>query len=278
MKPFVSGSWLEERLGDGRLVIADVRWYLDGRSGAQAFELGHLPGAVYVDLDKDLAGPSKKGTGRHPLPKPADFAAAMSRLGISRKSRVIAYDDAGGVMAARLVWMLRALGVRAALLDGGITAWNGAWESGPADEPKPATFEPGRWPAKLLAQLDELGEAKVILDARPADRYAGEAPDLDARSGHIPGAVNVPCRENVDDRGLLLDKERLRERFAGAGVTPKRVARGKVVSSCGSGVTACHNLLVMEQLGFGAARLYPGSWSQYAATDLPIVGGPKPHG
>lgn len=277
MKAFVSGDWLESRLGEAGLVLADVRWYLDGRSGATAYGLGHLPGAVYVDLDRDLAAPSGRGTGRHPLPTPEAFAAAMGRVGISNSSRVVAYDDAGGVMAARLVWMLRRLDVRAALLDGGITAWKGAWESGPPEYPKqPAVFTPVPWPADVLAGMDDLPKAKVILDARPPERYRGESPDLDPRTGHIPGAVNVPCRENVTEDGLLLDKAVLKQRFKSVGVTAKKVGNGKVISSCGSGVTACHNLLVMEYVGLGTARLYPGSWSQYAATDRPVVTGPEP--
>lgn len=277
MKPFVSGAWLEDRLDDAGLVLADVRWYPDGRSGSKAYELGHLPGAVYVDLDRDLAGAAGRGTGRHPLPTPKEFAAAMGRMGISNDSKVVAYDDAGGVMAARLVWMLRRLDVRAALLDGGITSWNGAWESGPPEYPKkPAVFTPRPWPEDVLAGMDDLPKAKVLLDARPPERYRGESAELDARSGHIPGAINVPCRENVTEDGLLLDKAVLKQRFKDVGVTAKKVGNGKVVSSCGSGVTACHNLLVMEYVGLGTARLYPGSWSQYAATDRPIVTGPKP--
>lgn len=278
MRPFVSGAWLEDRLDDAGLVLADVRWYLDGRSGSRAYEFGHLPGAVYVDLDRDLAAVGSAGTGRHPLPTPQDFATAMSRLGIGNDSTVVAYDDAGGVMAARLVWMLRRLDVRAALLDGGITAWEGAWESGPPECPKePAVFTPVPWPDDALAGLDDLFKAKVILDARPPERYRGECPELDARSGHIPGSVNVPCRQNVTEDGLLLDKTVLKQRFKDVGVSAKRVGNGRVISSCGSGVTACHNLLVMEHVGLGVARLYPGSWSQYAATSRPIVTGPAPH-
>lgn len=272
--PFVSVTELRERKDAGAsVVVADCRWYLDGRSVRDAYRAGHIPGAVFVDLDVDLVGPTGEGTGRHPLPTPEAFAATLGRLGITPADTIVAYDDAGGVMAARLVWMLRSIGVASALLDGGLSAWDGELSTEDTVLP-PVDFAPRPWPAELLADIDDASDhATLVVDARPAERFAGEGPDIDPRSGHIPGAVSVPCRENVDGDQRLLPLDTLRERFVSAGVTADRVAAGEVINSCGSGVTACHNLLAMEALGLGRARLYPGSWSQYAATDRPLETG-----
>ncbi|WP_305786102.1 sulfurtransferase [Symbioplanes lichenis] len=249
-------------------VFADVRWYLDGRSGRAAFERGHLPGAVFVDLDRWLAAPGSPGEGRHPLPAPEVFAEGMAAAGIGDEDTVIAYDDGGGTIAARLVWLLRATGRDAALLDGGLGAYPGKLESGPVS-PAPAVFTPRPWPAERLAALGDLDAAAVVIDARDGARFRGEVEPVDPRPGHIPGARNVPCRENLDESGRFLPVEQLRERFAAAGVT----AGGDVVSYCGSGVTACHNLIALEHAGLGLGRLYPGSWSQYSATDRPAATG-----
>ncbi len=255
--------------------LADCRWYLDGRSGREAYLGGHIPGAVFVELESDLAAPAGAGTGRHPLPTPEAFAENMSRLGIGDSTTVVGYDDAGGVMAARLVWMLRMLGVNAALLDGGIQAWSADLSTEDV-HPEPAPFSARPWPADALAELSDVADTThkaLVVDARPADRFRGEGDTLDLRSGHIPGAVSAPCRENLGADGRLLSRDQLRERFAAVGVSPELVVSGGVISSCGSGVTACHNLLAMEWAGLGRGRLYPGSWSQYAATDLPVETG-----
>lgn len=260
-------------------ILADCRWYLDGRSGLAAYRSGHLPGAIFIDLDQDLAAPVTPDSGRHPLPSPEAFTATLSRLGVGLTDTVVGYDDAGGVIAARLVWMLRAIGVDAAVLDGGLAAGlsAGLADGGlsTTDESRPATLiQPRPWPEQLLAGIDDAASlANIVLDARPSERFAGTGPDVDPRSGHIPGAVSVPCRENLHADDRLLSPGELRERFEAAGVTSVRVAAGEVVSSCGSGVTACHNLLAMEAAGLGRGRLYPGSWSQYAATDRPLETG-----
>ena len=275
--PVVDQTWLRAH-GD-HIVLADVRYYLDGRSGRDAYRAGHLPGAVFVDLDSDLAAHDRPpAEGRHPLPTPGHFADRMAAAGIGDKDTVIADDDAGGVMAARLVWMLRATGHEAALLDGGITAYDGELEAEPAQRP-PATFTPRPWPADRLADIDAVDQESagaeagaVVLDARPRDRFRGENETLDPRPGHIPGARNVPCRENVTPEGRFLPIPELRARFAAAGVT----AGTPVVSYCGSGVTACHNLLALEHAGLGIGRLYPGSWSAYAHTDRPAATGDEP--
>ena len=255
-------------------VLADVRWYLDGRSGRAAYEAEHLPSAVFVDLDSVLAGPPSPAAGRHPLPDPGRFAAAMAALGIGDSTAVVAYDDAGGTVAARLVWMLRVLGHDAALLDGGIGAWAGALESGPGDYRPVAEFTARPWPAEALATIDDAADpAHVVLDARDPARYSGDLEPVDPRPGHIPGALNVPCRANLDGSGRFLQPAELRRRFEVAGVS----SGAAVVSYCGSGVTACHNLLALERAGLAGGRLYPGSWSQYAADESrPAALGDRP--
>jgi thiosulfate/3-mercaptopyruvate sulfurtransferase len=286
--PFVDIDWVRERRAE--VVLADCRWYADGRSGREAYAGGHIPGAVFVDLGTALTRHQDPAVGgRHPLAEPADFAAAIGALGIGDDDTVIAYEDAGGVIAARLVWMLRATGHEAALLDGGLAAWMGLADAG-ADRPSaedapatdhdaldkglgprsldvgetsrpPATFTARPWPADRLASIDEVAEIAAgegtVIDARPAERFAGAPDDLDPRPGHIPGSRSVPCRENLDASGRLLSAADLRARFAVADAE-------EVVSSCGSGVTACHNLLAMEQAGLGRGRLFPGSWSQWS--------------
>lgn len=282
LPPFVSSAELESLIaeagrGERRLVIADVRWYLDGRSGRDAFHAGHIAGAVFVDLDEWLAGPPSAAEGRHPLPDPERFARGMTEARIGDDTTVVAYDDAGGVIAARLVWMLRVLGGDAAVLDGGITGWPGelgagATVAGRRAAPRAdATFTARPWPASALASIDETqaraadGSA-VVLDARTADRFAGETEPVDARAGHIPGALNLSVRDHLGDDGRLRDLDELRARFAQLGLAPGGAASGPdVIAYCGSGVTACHELLVLEHAGLGRGRLFPGSWSQYAA-------------
>jgi thiosulfate/3-mercaptopyruvate sulfurtransferase len=263
--PFVDAAWLAEHRAD--VVLADVRWYLDGRSGRAEFEAGHLPGAVFVDLDRYLAAPAAPESGRHPLPDPDVFAGGMAEAGIGDDAAVVAYDDAGGVVAARLVWMLRALGVEAALLDGGIAAGGGPLETGPTSA-TPARFTPRPWPAARLAGIDELqAGGRILLDARDRNRYAGEFEPVDPRPGHIPGARNLPARETIDAEGRLLPPDVLRARLAEAGVG----ADSEVVASCGSGVNACHTLLMLEAVGLPPGRLFPGSYSQWSHSGRPVA-------
>jgi thiosulfate/3-mercaptopyruvate sulfurtransferase len=265
--PVVSWEWMHKHPD---VVVADVRWYLDGRSGRAAYDAGHVPGAVFVDLDRWLAAHASPEAGRHPLPDPAVFAEGMSALGIGDDDTVVAYDDAGGVIAARLVWMLRVTGHGAALLDGGLAGYDGPLEREGTVRP-PASFTPRSWPAERLADIDEAADpAHVVLDARNADRFRGEQEPVDPRPGHIPGARNVPCRANLDATGRFVPAEELRLRVPDAGVTEDAA----VVSYCGSGVTACHNLLSLELAGFGPGRLFPGSWSQYSrAAERPVAVG-----
>ncbi len=256
--PVVDYAWLKEHENEVKLV--DSRWYLDGRSGRDAYVQGHIPGAVFIDLDTWLSGHGGADVGRHPLPESSLFAQGMSESGIGDGATVVAYDDAGGVIAARLVWMLRALGENAALLNGGLHSYKGALQKG-GQGLDAAHFSTRPWPANRLANIDEASDSRnVVIDARNRDRFRGEADPIDPRPGHIPGAVNVPCRENLNNDGTFLPHEILRRRFEEAGV---KVGED-VISYCGSGVTACHNLLTMEFVGLGQGRLFPGSWSQYS--------------
>lgn len=256
----VPSSFVEARLDE--VVLADVRWYADGRSGFESYLAGHLPGARYVDLDTALAaGPSDEG-GRHPLPGPGEFATAMSAAGIADDDLVVAYDDAGGVIAARLAWMLRVTGHDAALLDGGTAAWPGPLEAGEVAV-EPATFSARPWPAERLATIDEVASlpaGTVLVDARPRERYEGAPDPLDPRAGHIPGARCLPCREQLGQDGALVRRGAVLANHRALGIGPST----PVVASCGSGVTACHELLVLEWLGLGPGRLFPGSWSQWS--------------
>ncbi len=269
--PVVDQHWWRDHLDE--VILADVRWYSDGRSGEQAYDDGHLPGAIFVDLDARLSAKASAADGRHPLPDAAMFAQGMARLGIGDEHTVIAYDDAGGVIAARLVWMLRVTGHEAALLDGGLLAYRGPLVT-ERPEPPATAFTPRPWPSDRLADIDDAADrANLVIDARDGRRYRGEPDTLDPRSGHIPGARSLPCRENLDADGTFLEIDELRRRFEGMGV----VAGGEVISYCGSGVTACHNLLALEHAKIGTGRLFAGSWSQYSnAPDRPVVTGISP--
>jgi thiosulfate/3-mercaptopyruvate sulfurtransferase len=246
-------------------VLADVRWYLDGRSGRAAYEAGHLPGSVFVDLDADLAGHGGPPTGgRHPLPRPEGFAAAMGRLGIGDDSLVVAYDDTGGMTAGRLVVMLRSLGRAAALLDGGLLGYDGPLEAGPPPDRPAATFTAVAWPDRFVTDADALVEAQAggttVVDARANDRYRGEPNPVDHRLGHIPGARNLPWAA-VLDGGRLRPTAEIRAAFAARGITEG----SSFVASCGSGVSACLDLIAAEHAGLGTGALFVPSWSGWAA-------------
>ncbi len=267
----MSVEWWEQHRLD--VIVADVRWYLDGRSGREAYDEGHLPGAVFVELDRWLSRAGSPAEGRHPLPDPEVFAAGMAELGIGDHDTVVAYDDAGGVIAARLVWMLRVTGHPAALLDGGLASYDGPLETRTPSRPS-TRFTATPWPPQHLADIDDATNPNnLVLDARPHERFRGEQDPVDPRPGHVPGARNLPCRENLDSTGRLLPVAQLRQRFEALGVRDA----SRVVSYCGSGVTACHNLLALELAGLGHGRLWPGSWSQYShASDRPVATGATP--
>ena len=259
--PFVDAQWLREHRDE--VVLADGRVYIDGRSGRAAYEAGHIPGAVYVELDTVLSEPHSDDThGRHPLPTPERFADGLRQLGIGDEDTVVAYDDAGGVIAARLVWLLRATGHQAALLDGGLAAWPAQDLHAAYPHPRPpASFTPVPWPLDRFVAIDEVASSHdVLIDARQRERFAGGPDPVDPRWGHIPGAHSVPTREHLDADGRIASPEQLRATFAQAGIE----AGTPVISYCGSGVTACHNLLALERAGLGPARLYAGSWSEWS--------------
>lgn len=257
--PIVDAEWLQQHRSD--VALCDVRYYLDGRSGPAAFEAGHLPGAVFIDMDSVLASPAGPIVGRHPMPSPEVFAKGMGEAGIGTDVTVVVYDDLGGMVAGRLVWMLRIIGQAAALLDGGFTKWGGEVETGPAPStPVNRTALP--WPVAAIASADEVAVAAadggVVVDSRAGERYRGETEPVDPRAGHVPGAINLPFSDNLDD-GRFLSIDALRQRFTDAGVDSDSIIY------CGSGVSACHNLLAVEAAGLGLPRLYVGSWSGWSS-------------
>jgi thiosulfate/3-mercaptopyruvate sulfurtransferase len=259
-------------------VLLDVRWRLGGPPGIESYRAGHLPGAVYADLDRDLAAPPGPG-GRHPLPEPASFQAVMRRAGVRASRAVVAYDDADGTIAARLWWSLRYFGHdQAQVLDGGYRGWAGAGLPVTAAEPAPAegdfTAEPGRMPVLDAAGAAALARSGVLLDARAAERYRGETEPVDPVAGHIPGALSAPTAGNVTAQGLFRPRAELRERFASLGITAAQPLA--VGAYCGSGVTAAHEVLALELAGIPAA-LYVGSWSGWVADPgRPVATGADP--
>jgi thiosulfate/3-mercaptopyruvate sulfurtransferase len=274
----ISPEELATRLDEPDLRIVDVRWYL-GQPGAGrvAYEAGHLPGALFVDVDSDLVAPS--GPGRHPLPDPADFATALGRMGIDENSFVVAYDDVGGWVAARLWWMLDNLGfARVAVLDGGIPAWLGLELPVSTEVPAPPPAElhlAGSW--RRTIDRDELrsrlagSDAPSLLDARAGPRYRGEVEPIDPVAGHIPGARSAPFAENLGPDGRFLAPADLREHYRSLGADS-----GEVVTSCGSGVSACHHALAMRVAGLPDPILYPGSFSDWSTAGYPVATGPEP--
>jgi len=269
--PIVSADWLSQRFDE--VVIADVRWYPDGSDPLEAYRTSHLLGAVFVDVDRDLAAPATVADGRHPMPTSETFAATMARLGIGDEATVIAYDDQHGSRAARLVWMLRILGRPAAVLDGGLIGWRGAKTSGDPVPRAAAHFTTTPWPADRLVTADDvarLGSGAVIIDARQHGRFTGEdRTPLDPQPGHIPGAINIEWPANMSDSGHFLPADRLRTRYAAV------ADADEVVVYCGSGVTGCHDVLALEAIGVQGVKLYAGSWSQWASDGgRPIATGP----
>jgi thiosulfate/3-mercaptopyruvate sulfurtransferase len=272
--------------GDDPPVLLDVRWRLGGPPGIGSYRAGHLPGAVYVDLDADLAGPPGPG-GRHPLPEPARFQQAMRRAGVRAGRAVVGYDDGDSTIAARLWWNLRYFGHRRVhLLDGGYRAWVAAGLPVSTGEPRPGDAAAGDFAAHggHLPVLDDAGAAAlartgILLDARAGERYRGETEPVDQVAGHIPGAVSAPTAANVAADGRFLTPDALRARFAGLGVRLGEPAAGAVPVTgayCGSGVTAAHEVLALELAGIPAA-LYPGSWSAWVAdSSRPVATGPEP--
>jgi len=277
--PLIGVEELAARIGEPTLRVCDVRWYLgDATRGAREYAEGHIPGAIRIDLDVDLADrDAPHSRGRHPLPDPAAFARRLGALGIGSDDVVVAYDDGSGVPASRLWWMLDALGhpdVR--LLDGGIAAWRRAdLPLAAGDEPpRPATTLElaAAWPRTVARDelRDRLGSL-TLLDVRAAERYRGEVEPVDPVPGHIPTAISAPTTANVGPDGLLRGSRELAERYASLGADEP-----PVVVSCGSGVTACHTALAMRVAGLEDPLLYAGSYSDWVNAGLPVASGPEP--
>ena len=270
----IGAAVLRDRLAEPGLAVIDCRFDLaDPEGGRRAYLQGHIPRARYADLNRDLSAPVSASSGRHPLPAPAAFASTLQRLGVARATQVIAYDDSGGAFAARAWWLLRWMGHEAvAVLDGGIKAWissGGRLESGEAE---PLAAAP-RGNDELSAQVDAaavIDAAEVaarlkdpdflLIDARAAERFAGSVEPIDTVAGHVAGAVNQPFSANLGADGRFLPAAELQRLWQQrlAGRRPEQVA-----AMCGSGVTACHNLLSLELAGFRGAKLYAGSWSEW---------------
>jgi thiosulfate/3-mercaptopyruvate sulfurtransferase len=264
--PLVSVDWLAAHLTDLSLRITDVRWSLAGPPGAELYDAGHLPGAVFIDANAELSSPGD-GPGRHPLPTAAKLAAVLGRRGIGDEHAVVAYDDAGGSVASRLWWLYRHFGHdgACAVLDGGIGAWTGAGLPLTTDVPAfpVATWTPGP-PRDDVVGTDEVatmaGDGTLLLDARAAERYRGDTEPIDPRAGHVPGAHSAPWAANLGPDGRFLAPGVLRQRYADLGATER-----STVAYCGSGINATHDLLAMELAGIEGGRLYEGSWSAWSA-------------
>jgi len=270
----IEAADLKPMIDAGNVRVVDCRFDLgDVSAGRSAYRTGHIPTSVYADLDHDLSGPATTDRGRHPLPPPQRLNETFGRLGISAADQVVVYDDAAGMVAARAWWMLRYLGHdSAAVLNGGWSAWLKAGmpiEAG-EHEAEPADFR-GSALRERLVTIDEITRPEVLIDARDPQRYRGEVEPIDPRPGHIPGARNHFFRDNLDDEGLFLGPEALNEVFARTlGTLPD----SETVHYCGSGVSACHNVLAQVHAGLGEPRLYCGSWSEWCADpERPAVTG-----
>lgn len=251
-------------------ILLDVRWQLGGPPGHGEYLRGHLPGAVYVDLDTELAGHGDPQDGRHPLPAPEAFERSARRWGIRADTPVVVYDAGPNLAAARAWWLLRWAGAAdVRLLDGGLAQWVAGGRPVATDDvvPAPGDFDarPGSLPVLDVDGAGAWPRHGVLLDARAPERFRGETEPIDPKAGHIPGAVNAPTTDNVGPDGRFLAGDRLRERFAGLGAAED----AEVAVYCGSGVTAAHEAAALAIVGIDA-QLYPGSWSQWSNLDLPV--------
>lgn len=261
---------LAAHLADPDWVLFDCRASIaDPEAGPRAYAAGHIPGARHLHMEHDLSGPVTPDTGRHPLPDPRTLAATLGRAGVGADTQVVAYDDMQGAMAARLWWLLRWLGHRrVAVLNGGWQQWlredRAVSLEPPAHPPRRFPFQDtsaGAWmPVADVLELVRGRKRGMLLDARAPVRFRGDEESVDPVAGHVPGAVNLPFAGNIAEDGRFRNPAELRRRFERVlgGVRPDQV-----VAMCGSGVTACHNLLAMEVAGLKDARLYAGSWSEW---------------
>jgi thiosulfate/3-mercaptopyruvate sulfurtransferase len=261
---------LAQHVADDTFAIVDCRFKLDDPGwGARDYESRHIPGAVFADLDRDLAGEKTGTNGRHPLPDPLAFARTLGRLGIDESIQVVAYDQDSGMYASRLWWMLRWMGHdHVAVLDGGLAKWlaeNRPIQSGHQSR-RPRAFT-GSPRTEMVADAEDVAAIAArpdwrLLDARAPERFSGQSETIDRKAGHIPGAANHFFRWNLNEHHELAPTNQLRARFE---ETLQGTPPGRVVCYCGSGVTACQNLLAMEHAGLRGAKLYPGSWSEWSS-------------
>jgi thiosulfate/3-mercaptopyruvate sulfurtransferase len=268
MTPLISANQLEEIINSGEnVLLCDCRFDLvDPQAGRKSYEESHIPGAIHVDLDKDLSGNKTGANGRHPLPTPEAWAQTKARLGISPNTLVVAYDKQGSVYASRLWWMLKSTGhANVRVLDGGLDAWNGPMGTVPR-LPTPCSQAIGVLPYAGLVTVDEVlsnleTKKHQIIDARANDRFHGQNETLDPVGGHIPAAMNRFFKDNLSATAFKTPEQLFKEirEFLGP------IKPSEVIHQCGSGVTACHNLLAMEIAGLKGSRLYAGSWSEWCA-------------
>ncbi|HLX46723.1 MAG TPA: sulfurtransferase [Streptosporangiaceae bacterium] len=277
MSPLIAAAALAGELaGAEPPTLIDARWRLGGPPGIDSYRAGHLPGAVYVDLDRDLSGPPGQA-GRHPLPEAGGFQATMRRAGVRDGHPVVVYDDGGTLAAARAWWLLRYFGHdQVRVLDGGFRAWQAAGqpltEAEPSPPPGDFTARPGHMPLIDADGASATARTGLLLDVRAPERYRGDSEPIDPVGGHIPGAVNAPFTGSLTGEGTFRDPAELRERFAALGAAPG----GPVAAYCGSGVTAAQEVLALELAGIPAA-LYIGSWSNWLAEPgRPVATGPEP--
>lgn len=269
MNPIITANQLEELINEGSdVLICDCRFDLtNANAGYEMYKNSHITGAIYVNVDKDLSGPKTGKNGRHPLPSPEAWAKTRQRLGIANHTHVVAYDSHGGTFASRLWWMLRSIGhASVQVLDGGLDAWNGSIGH-TGREPTPLTATPEVYPYQGVVTIDEMEQnvqadaRKMVIDARTADRFRGENETLDPVGGHIPGATNRCFKENLVS-GKFKSPEQLYKEFV---LLIGQQKPGTIIHSCGSGVSACHNLLAMEAAGLSGSRLHVGSWSEWCS-------------
>lgn len=273
----IDAATLAQHLEDPDWVIVDCRFDLgDTAAGRRSYTQAHIPGAVYAHLDDDLSGPPVTDHGRHPLPTPAALTALFGRLGMDERKQVVAYDSLNGGIAARLWWMLRYMGHAAtAVLDGGWAAWEAAGlpVRGGVEGHAPALFT-GHPRREWLVTVDEVATRPLLIDSRDPQRYRGELEPIDPQPGHIPGAINHFFQDNWGAEGRYLPPEEIRARLTAVlgEITPEAAT-----FYCGSGVTACANLLAMAHAGLGNGRLYAGSWSEWSSDpQRPIATGDEP--
>ena len=269
MNPIITANQLEELINESSdVLICDCRFDLtNAKAGFEMYKTAHITGAIYVNVDQDLSGKKTGSNGRHPLPTPEEWAKTRQGLGIANHTHVVAYDSHGGTFASRLWWMLRSIGhASVQVLDGGLDAWNGSFSS-VGRAPKPLSAMPEAYPYQGVVLIDEMEknvatqERKMVIDARAPDRFRGENETLDPVGGHIPGATNRCFKENLV-AGKFKSPELLYKEFV---LLIGQQKPGTIIHSCGSGVSACHNLLAMEAAGLSGSRLHVGSWSEWCS-------------